>query len=355
MGGEASGDERAWVRVVIVNFNGGSYIQSAVDALAAQTEPRFEAVIVDNASTDGSALALVLPDARFRLIAAPWNLGFAAANNLAVSDCALPWIATLNPDARPEPEWLAHFEAATRRYPDIAMFGATLLDAADPSLLDGFGDVYSVYGFPWRGGGGTPVASAPTEDIAVFSPCAAAGLYRTDAFRRAGGFDESFFCYLEDLDLGCRLRLQGERCIQLRHAIVHHAGSAISGRDSDFTNYHSYRNRIWFIVKNIPGPLLARVLALHLHHCAKQLWSARRSPRFRPMLSGLLDSVRGLGGVLRQRRTLQRQSVLSAKDFARLLAWDRKQWQHRSIVIIPEVALRDSDLPPVINLSAPRG
>ena len=76
------------------------------------------------------------------------------------------------------------------------------------------------------------------------------------------GFDESFFCYLEDVDLGFRLRLRGERCVQVRRAEVLHAGSAISGHLSDFSVFHSYRNRIWLFAKNVPGPLLPPILAM---------------------------------------------------------------------------------------------
>jgi GT2 family glycosyltransferase len=335
--------EAPWVRVIIVNYNGGSHTQSAVDALAAQTDRGFEAVIVDNASTDGSGIALTLPDPRFHLVFAPTNLGFAAANNLAARDCTLPWIATLNPDAMPAPDWLAVSRAAIQRYPDVAMFGATLLDAADPSLLDGFGDVFSVFGFPWRGGGGRPLETAPSHDIGVFSPCAAAALYRTSAFDAVGGFDEAYFCYLEDVDLACRLRLRGERCIQLRHAYVLHAGSAISGHDSDFTNYHSYRNRIWFIVKTVPWPLVARVMTLHLLQCIKQLYVAWGGPRFRAIATGLRDGFLDLPRVLRQRRSLQREAVLDAAAFGRLIAWERSQSKARSILILAERSIPDDE------------
>jgi GT2 family glycosyltransferase len=335
-------DARTWVRVIVVNYNGGPYIQRALDALAAQTDRGFEAVIVDNASTDGSANALKLPDSRFRLIRSPVNLGFAAANNLAARDCQLPWIATLNPDTVPSASWLSEFESATRRYPTVAMFGATLLDAANPALLDGFGDVYSVFGFPWRGGGGMPLETAPTEDAAVFAPCAAAALYRADAFCAAGGFDETFFCYLEDVDLGCRLRLRGERCIQLRNALVYHVGSAISGRESDFTTYHSVRNRIWVIVKNAPGRLLAIMALIHLYHCGRQVLVHRRKKKpVRPVLRGIVDGFGGLGTIWSQRRVTQKARAVSVEDFARMLSWDLQQFRKRRIVMLDEPVPRE--------------
>jgi GT2 family glycosyltransferase len=88
----------AWVRVVIVNHNAGPLLQNCIDALAAQSLADFEAIIVDNDSSDSSAEALRLPDGRFRLHLARANLGFDAANNFGAADCEAPWLATLNPD-----------------------------------------------------------------------------------------------------------------------------------------------------------------------------------------------------------------------------------------------------------------
>jgi N-acetylglucosaminyl-diphospho-decaprenol L-rhamnosyltransferase len=85
----------AWVRVIIVNHNAGPLLQNCIDALAVQSLVAFEAIIVDNDSSDGSAKALRLPDERFRLHLAHANLGFAAANNLAAAGCTSPWIATI--------------------------------------------------------------------------------------------------------------------------------------------------------------------------------------------------------------------------------------------------------------------
>ena len=131
----------AWVRVIIVNHNAGPLLQNCIDALAAQSVADFEAIVVDNDSSDGSAEALRLPDGRFRLHLAHANLGFAAANNLAAADCKAPWLATLNPDTVAGKTWLEELRSATLRYPRVNMFGSTQLDARKPDRVDGFGDV----------------------------------------------------------------------------------------------------------------------------------------------------------------------------------------------------------------------
>ncbi len=170
----------------------------------------------------------------------------------------------MNPDAEPNDAWLEELRRATLRHRHATMFGSTQIDARRPDRVDGFGDVVSIYGTAWRGASGALVGALPADDREVFAPCAAAALYARDAFLAAGGFEESFFCYLEDVDLGFRLRLGGARCIQVRRAEVRHMAAAIAGEDSAFSVFHRQRNRIWLIARNVPSPLVFLVLALQI-------------------------------------------------------------------------------------------
>jgi len=318
-----------WARVIIVNYNSGAFLQRCVDALSRQTFADFEAVVVDNASRDGSIEALRLPDDRFRIDRAEANLGFAAASNRGAKDCTAPWLAMLNPDAEPRSAWLEELHRATQRHPYARMFGSTQIDAVHPDRVDGFGDVYSIFGTAWRGGSGAPVALLPTEDRAVFAPCAAGALYAREAFQAAGGFDETFFCYLEDVDLGFRLRLRGEACMQVRQAEVLHVGSAIAGRYSDFFIWHSQRNRIWVMAKNVPFPLACLMLALQLGVAPIVL--LRRGPaKWVTAFRGLLAGVKALPRVWQRRRQVQRERLLSNGEVARLLVWDPRKVLRRA-------------------------
>ena len=105
------------------------------------------------------------------------------ASNLGARGGTAPWIATLNPDAMPRPDWLAELRAATERYPWARMFGSTQIDANDPSRVDGFGDLLAAFGTAWRSGGGLPVSALPESDREPFSPCAAAALYARSVVR----------------------------------------------------------------------------------------------------------------------------------------------------------------------------
>ena len=208
------------------------------------------------------------------------------------------------------------------------MFGSTQLDARKPDRVDGFGDVYSVFGTAWRGASGSPVSALPPDDREVFAPCAAAALYARDAYLAAGGFDESFFCYLEDVDLGFRLALRGERCIQVRRAEVKHFGSVSAGEDSDFFVFHSQRNRLWVLAKNVPSPLIWLVAGLQI--VVVPLTVLRRGMgKWRIALEGVAAGLRGLPAAWRRRREVQSERLVSSRDIARMLVWDpRKALRH---------------------------
>src|SRR5918996_452542 len=261
--GRAPAPER--VGVVIVNYNAAGFLDRALDALARQTLPPDRVIVVDNASTDGSADGLERALPAVEVVRLDENVGFAAANNLGVraaSNC--DWVALLNPDAFPEPAWLERLLEAARSEPGYSFFASRLLLADEPDKIDGTGDVYHVSGLAFRRDHGRPVTKVARTREEVFAPCAAAALYRRDAFLEVGGFDERYFAYLEDLDLAFRLRFSGHRCLYVPSSTALHHGSAISGRTSDFTIYHSQRNLVWTYLKNMPSPLVWVYLPQHV-------------------------------------------------------------------------------------------
>lgn len=228
--------------VVVVTYNSGPDTQRTLDALAAQTRRDFEIVVWDNASLDAAVDRLVLP-AGARLVRSETNLGFAEANNRAALMASTPYVVTLNPDAFPDPDW---FERLIGCAEDTGAESVASLQIAadDPQRLDGAGDTLGIAGIAWRNGYRHPIAERPTERVEVFSACGAAALYRRDAFEAVGGFDERFFCYFEDVDLGFRLRLRGGSTVLEPAAVVHHVGSVSSQKVSGFAEYHGTRNAV---------------------------------------------------------------------------------------------------------------
>jgi GT2 family glycosyltransferase len=310
---------RLKIAVIVVNWNAGDLLLRCLTSLAAQERRPDRIIVVDNASTDASLDAVALFP-RAEVIRLQENVGFAAANNLALracDDCDL--VALLNPDAFAAPSWLARLEEAAARHPDHAAFASQIRLAHDESLLDGAGDVYHVSGLAWREGHTAPAppAEGPRE---VFSPCAAAALYRRQALLDVGGFDERYFCYVEDVDLGFRLRLRGHRCLYVPDAVVHHVGSGTTSRGSDFSTYHGHRNLVWTFVKDMPAPLLALYLPQHLLlNLLSVGWFAAQG-RGRVILRAKWHALRGLPAVLRERRRVQRQRRAGVRELRRVMA-----------------------------------
>jgi GT2 family glycosyltransferase len=304
------------------------HLQRCIDALEAQTFTDWEAVVWDNASSD-DAIGRLRAGSRVQTVAHDDNLGFAAGNNRAAERSRSEFVAFLNPDAFAEPDWLARLVAAADQYGAEAI-ASLQLDDADPTILDGAGDCMSIAGFPWRGGYGHPVSSAPTEPCEVFSACGAAALYRRDAFEALGGFEERFFCYCEDVDLGFRLRLTGGRCVLEPAAVVRHVGGASSGgKGSDFAEYHGTRNRLWTFARNMPPWLMPVALPAHILLTAYVL--ARSPGLLKVRLRGVRDAFADISPWCSPLKP--RQGSLAA--LMRSLSWSPTELSRRSAVTGP--------------------
>lgn len=306
------------VAVIIVNWNSGEMLSRALAALGRQDHP-CRAFVVDNASTDGSAEEVLRRFPAVKLIRAGSNLGFAAGNNLAVrSLSAYEWIAFLNPDAFPEPQWLRRLMEVAMKNPEYAAFASRIVFDSDPGMLDAAGDDFHVSGFAWRRGHGCD-AGSQSADREVFMATATAALYRRSAFEQAGGFDETYFCYYEDVDLGVRLRLLGHRSWYVADAVVRHVGSGITGKGSAFVTKHTQRNRIWTFVKDMPSPWLWLLLPLHLFYQLAALLHYARQGQLAPALRGTLEAFCGLGPVLKARRIVQHGRLVNSREFFRTM------------------------------------
>ncbi len=312
------------IAVIIVNWNSNDYLKTCLQALRSQSRLPTQIIVVDNASTDHSIQDIpnIVPEVT--LVKLPQNIGFAAANNLAIKQfTTCEWIALLNPDAFPTSDWLEKFSQATVKYPDCSFFGSRLVNANQPELLDGAGDSYHVSGLVWRRGHGQVAKNHYMADEEIFSPCAAAAFYRRQAFLEVDGFDERYFCYVEDIDLGFRLRLQGHHGLYLADAIVHHVGSASSGRHSDFTVYHGHRNYVWTYVKNMPTLLFWVFLLPHIfvNIISLILFSLRGQGQI--IIKSKWNAIMGIPAMWKKRIAVQRSRVASVQVLWRVMD---KRW-----------------------------
>ncbi|MET0182370.1 MAG: glycosyltransferase family 2 protein [Caulobacterales bacterium] len=307
----------AAVTIIVVAHNSARYRARQMAALAAQTIQIWRLIYVDNSSRpiERPSQSELMEGAV--LIQNEENLGFAAANNRAAETVRTEFIAFLNPDAFPEPDWLEQLLAGARRHPNAAAFASLqLMDAADDKF-DGAGDVMHASGLYYRALHGKTANGVALSEGGVFSACAAAALYRTQWFHKLGGFDEDFFCYGEDVDLGFRLRLAGGATILIPAARVQHVG----GGASEFADYYGARNRVWVFLKNMP---LALLIALSLPFISSNLIliaAHGRNGRRRTQWSGFRDGCKSAHAMIAKRNAIHRNRAISTLKLAAMLTW----------------------------------
>jgi GT2 family glycosyltransferase len=309
------------ISVVIVTWNSKRYLPACLDALLAQTNKDFEIVIIDNGSTDQEYLDLEekYPDLKLTIKKLNGNLGFAVANNIGVRLARGQWLALLNADAFPEPDWLEQLLKAADDNPQFTFFASRQIQANTPEFLDGTGDVYHVSGLAWRQNYSRPASKYGFQSGEVFSACAAAALYSRDDFIKTGGFDEDYFSYFEDVDLSFRLRLAGGRCLYVPQAVVYHVGSASTGKESDFAFYHGHRNLVWTFFKDMPASLFWVYLPLHMlmniYLAAVFLFRKKRNV----ILKSQVDAFRALPAIMRKRKHVQQSRTVSSGEIHRVM------------------------------------
>ena len=322
----------AHATIIVVTFNSRAHFARQRAALEAQTAP-YRLIVWDNASALDQRPTVADFPVGAEIIQSDSNIGFAAANNRAAERTNTPFLALLNPDAFPEPDWLAQLLQAADAYANAASFGSTQFSGDNEALYDGLGDCYHVAGVPWRGGYGWRRDAIAPLTGECFSACAAAALYRTEVWRAMKGFDERYFCYCEDVDLGFRMRRAGWSCVQVGAARVTHVGGASSGKRSDFAVFHGTRNRLWTFLKCMPAPLL---VLFGLGHLAVTLAFLTISP-FRgtgpATWRGVLAGLAGAPAIFASRRKIARSARPGA--VLRALAWSPFAMVRRAPIVRP--------------------
>ncbi|HEX6201930.1 MAG TPA: glycosyltransferase family 2 protein [Thermoanaerobaculia bacterium] len=266
------------VAVAVVSWNGRRHLETLLPALAAQDDPGvpWEVLLFDNGSKDGTVDWVRREHPAVRVVESPVNVGFCAANNRLVEAAGdADAVALLNNDTRPRAGWLAALVAALAGAPaDVAAVSGLIVDWPGERLDFGRG-VMTFDGHAFQLGFRRPLAGPGAAGLSADVPadgaelpfaCGGNLLVRRTSFRAAGGFDEDYFAYLEDVDLGWRLWAGGERVLFARDAVVHHRSSATSDllglyhrgflfeRNALLTAFKNYDDELW--PKMMPAVLL---------------------------------------------------------------------------------------------------
>lgn len=253
------------ISVVIPNYNGNKFLKGCLDSLKEEKTHKLQIILVDNASIDSSIeifksyLEKNNENIEYHLIANNSNLGFSKAVNqgieLAVS-LGSEYVCLLNNDVEIDFNFFNRLFNAINNDKEIFSVSSKMLQYDSPDLIDDAGDEYTLLGWTKKSGDGLDKSitrySKPRE---IFSSCAGAALYRTSILNEIGYFDENFFAYMEDVDIGYRARIFGYKNVYSPDAIVYHIGSGSSGsKYNEFKIPLAARNNIWVIYKNMPWP-----------------------------------------------------------------------------------------------------
>lgn len=238
------------VSIVIPNYNGERYILDCIASVYDQIEDKREIIIVDNHSTDNSVSLIEQHYPDVTLIINDENRGFAAAVNQGIRASSGKYVILLNNDAFAREGFVEALYKCMESDPKIFSASAKMLRYDQPGIIDNAGDELTIFGWAYKTGDGRP-SEAYNKQRRIFSACAGAAIYRKELFEEIGYFDESFFAYLEDVDIGFRANLHGYKNVFCPAAVVDHIGSATSGsRHNEFKVKISARNNILLLKKN---------------------------------------------------------------------------------------------------------
>lgn len=322
------------VSVIVINYNGKEFLKDCLESVYGQTYHNFDLIVVDNGSTDGSVQFIKekFPDTIF--IENKENLGFAMANNQGIEISKGKYIALLNNDTVVDRDWLKNLvTAAESSSENTGMWADKILSLENPHIIDSVGGlIISNDGIAkGRGRLERDIGQYDREEE-VFIPSACAALYRKRMFDEVGLFDEDFFAYCEDTDLGLRARLEGWKTISAPKAVVYHHYSGTTGKYTSIKAYLVERNHIWLAIKNFP---LSKLLFLPLYtfwRYLMQVYGIFRKKgaggRFLEDFSGsrlliillkaLWGATKGMPVILKKRRYIQKKKIVTDKEINNL-------------------------------------
>jgi GT2 family glycosyltransferase len=333
------------ISVAVVNWNRREYLRACLTSLAGQRGANFEVIVVDNGSSDGSA-EMARTEFGVRVIANAANLGFCAANNQAFAAARGEFVALLNNDAEATPDFLASLRRAFDVATDVGMAAAKVLVWEDPrggarldriDRIDKVGHLIYPDGQNRGRGTGEMDQGQYSRVEECLWPDGAAAMYRKTMLDAIGGFDEDFFMFADDAELGLRARIAGWRCLYMPGAVARHRRGASLDAGSTKRIFLIERNRVLLAAKLFPWSLLmlnpyyfALRLAGGLAAAAGEKGEMARFPGLAnklrlagTILRADLAALRLLPRMLRKRRDVRGIAKLTPREIRRLILRNR--------------------------------
>jgi GT2 family glycosyltransferase len=333
--------------LALLTYDGREMLAGALPSVASQTFPdgEVEIVVVDNGSSDGTAQWLAKEWPVVRVVRLEENVGVAGALNHAWQAATGDYVALLNNDLELAPGWLEALARTLEEHPGAASATGKMLRHDRRDVIDAAGDFILGSGVSLNRGAGE--RDDGQYDVAgeVFSACGGAALYRRAALEDVGGFDASFFAYLEDADWGFRARLRGWSARYEPAAVAYHMGSATTTKRKGLYGRMQRRNHVALMLKNLPAAsLLRHGPAIVLYQLAWFAASALRDGMGGAHARALWEALVRLPQTLRDRRAIQARRTARVADVeaALAMALPSGRFQRLAVQVAPELARRRS-------------
>jgi len=291
------------VSIVVLNYNGLQHLETCFSSVFKTNYPRCEVIFVDNGSSDGSVDFVKTNYSSVRIIQNPSNLGTANGFNLGIINANGKYVATLNNDIELDPDWLLPLVKVMEKYADVAAVDGKYLNYFDRSNLDtrsAAGRFLDFLANPLTRGAGDKDQLQYDKNLRVFYSCT---MFRRDAVIDVGLFDEDFFYWYEDADLGWRLNSRGYRVMYVSGSRIYHKGgetkfqSAVNPETKLRPNFYflNKRNKLFILIKNYSLTTLLRLFPLILFEHVNYVvyWSVKGDKQYS------LESLKALLWILK--------------------------------------------------------
>ncbi len=308
------------ISIIIPNWNGAHHLPACLDSLRRQTHSSIEAILVDNASSDGSRDLLTQMYPEVRLLALNENRGFASACNTGIRASKGDIVALLNNDTEVDSRWAGAIVDAFARHPAAGLVASKMLLFDRRDTFHTAGDFYRLDGIPGNRGVWQVDTGQFDREEYVFSACGGSAAYRRSMLDQIGLLDEDFYFSCEDVDLAWRAQLAGWKCVYAPTAIAYHKLKATGGGPT--ASYYDGRNFIFLIAKNYPSSLWTEhrgAIVRAQWRLARAALGAWRGKAARARLRGMLAGLIGLPRMLRRRKAVQRMRRVGDDVLLRVL------------------------------------
>jgi len=256
------------VSIVISNLNGGERLITCLNSLVAQRYANVEVVVVDNGSDDDSVELVERFHRGVKLIRSKRNLGFAGGGNLGASYCSGEYLLFLNHDMEFDPAFIRELVDVMAKDLGIGIAQAKILSSIDHHVVDSAGSFFTSTGFVLHRAQ-CPSTLSNSEDLQeIFGAAGGASIVRRSLYDKLGGFDGDYVIYAEDIDFSWRAWLTGYKVVLVPKAIIYHLGGHTTRRmPPSFVVYHTFKNRLCTLIKNLTPGQMFKVLPIHLAIC----------------------------------------------------------------------------------------